>query len=1629
MKRVLVFDSADGYLFDLDQDMLLSIAATEEINGVNALDISTAQRLEKSYRILVPSATGDWQEYVVINDSATHEAGDRHAYGKYRAVWAIQYDLMTVYGPDVESGGESDVGPTIALQNALNGTSRWAVGNVGTTGAATIEMFGNSAWERVQDVVKVYGGELRQRVTVGFNKVTARYVDLPAHLGSDIPTRRFEWKRDITSISRKASETPLFSRIIPIGKSDDVTIEDVNDGVRWLNDAEADLAYRVPDGHGGWEYPTQKVKFSDIDDDRELLDYSSEHITDYTRPVPTYEASVLQYAAAGMDYTGVALGDVVQIDDYGFNENVPLKLEGRVHKIVRNLMDETDVTLTIGDVGESFSLSLQRMDKTISAVKNSLGVTFGGSLTSTGQYVEWLTGQMNNYINALGGWTYIVPGRGIVTYSVEVSDPNEGAEAKAAVATGNGSVTEIRGGSIRIANSLTQSGDWDWKTVFVSGHIASELVTAAQITTGFIGSAVSGNYWNLDTGEFRMASTSTLGGRTVQQVLDEVDATITSVDVEYAENQSATVPPAESSSAWSTTAPSWREGYYIWQRTATTTGSATTHSDPVMISGRDGKGISTVTVEYGVSSSASTPPSSWSETAPTILVGGDWLWTKTYTTYTDGTDKTSYSKSYTGTNGQSATTYWLDVYPTTIVRNGSTYSPSQLSLNAYKREGDGPATPIKARFTVSRMTGEQGNSMYTSSTDEYGPTISLSSVQSSNDNIQVNLYAAGGFTTQLDQQRIPIIGNGNGIASTSFTYGVSSSASQEPSSYSSTMPAVTQGSWLWTKTRITYTDGSYKDTITKSYAGTDGTSVTILGSYNTLAELQAAHPTGSLGDAYIVSGDLYVWTGSAWSNVGQIQGPAGSSVTVSAIEYAETDGGTPSASEWSTTFPSSVDQGDWLWVRTTYSDGSEAVSKTYIGTDGSDGKSVIVSDVTKVGDTTTVTLQTLEGGAVVDEDTLTIVDGQDGPSGTAGKNGYVHTAWANSANGQTDFSTSVSANKKYLGTYTDNTEADSQVPSKYSWSLIKGADGGDAYTVTLSNESHTFAGGTSAAIASTTRCNVIAYKGTTQVAATIGTILNKPTGMTTTIYNNGTTTAYFNVSVTTSLTTRQGMLTVPITVDGKSFTCTFSWSLALRGEDGVTISRTEYGTSDSSSTQPSSWSQTVPSTVAKGKWLWVKTTYSDGSAATSKNYVGTDGSDGQSVYVTDVTKVGKVTTITITDGTSTQTIEVVDGNDGANGTAGANGLSGYVHTAWANSADGSLDFSTSVSENKLYLGVYTDNVVSDSTNYRDYSWSLIKGDDGLSITEVTEQYFLSSSSTTAPSRYADWQDTQPTWTSGKYIWTRSKILWEDDTVTYTDPVLAQALTQANAEAKSASTAVTNLNTSLNQQEIFNRLTNNGQTQGLYLQNSKLYVNASYINSGALTVSSGSTEIFRADVYNGTLSINTTNFKVTTDGVITATAGKMGGFEIESNRITNDQMRLDSNGVTFGEWSGSGSLQVFNEVGTIGRSRLQLEPSKRGLVFNLDDDAAFMSWGVWDSGMSSYDVKLAYANKTLRMNSGTWSDETLHIGCSTNFHGWPAHNLWIDPDTGGAFGGYSGTMYLTNRSGGYATLVFKNGLLV
>ncbi len=59
--------------------------------------------------------------------------------------------------------------------------------------------------------------------------------------------------------------------------------------------------------------------------------------------------------------------------------------------------------------------------------------------------------------------------------------------------------------------------------------------------------------------------------------------------------------------------------------------------------------------------------------------------------------------------------------------------------------------------------------------------------------------------------------------------------------------------------------------------GEDGAGIQILDSYSSVSELRAEHPKGERGDAYMISGSLYVWSATSgdWTNAGNIKGADG----------------------------------------------------------------------------------------------------------------------------------------------------------------------------------------------------------------------------------------------------------------------------------------------------------------------------------------------------------------------------------------------------------------------------------------------------------------------------------------------------------------------------------------------------------------------------------------------------------------------------------------------------------------------------------------------------------------------------------------------------------------------------------
>lgn len=196
---------------------------------------------------------------------------------------------------------------------------------------------------------------------------------------------------------------------------------------------------------------------------------------------------------------------------------------------------------------------------------------------------------------------------------------------------------------------------------------------------------------------------------------------------------------------------------------------------------------------------------------------------------------------------------------------------------------------------------------------------------------------------------------------------------------------------------------------------------------------------------------------------------------------------------------------------------------------------------------------------------------------------------------------------------------------------------------------------------------------------------------------------------------------------------------------------------------------------------------------------------------------------------------------------------------------------------------------------------LIASASGIGVSEVVEQYYLSTSSTTQAG--GSWSATQQTWVAGRYYWTRSRITWSDGTVTYTDPVLARALTSGNQSTN-------DLDNSLTQLDVFNRLTNNGQTQGVYLSNGKLYINGDYIKAGTINgdyIKGGTIEgaIYR---YGSETSYTKASqgYFFTTNGV---DAIKISGGEIYiGEKGEGDNVNLEA-GLNKVSWLGEGGMHI------------------------------------------------------------------------------------------------------------------------
>ena len=502
MTRLAVFDRFGSYIGDLAENDVFEATRHAVENGEDSLTVSTTAYLTKGQRILYRDTMLRWHEHIVAGGDEAHDSG-RSAVGEYycECSWAELRTAPLII--DKRPGQSAPVQASAALAAALEGT-RWQVGEVDVTTLASARWYHVSPWEAVVSVVETWGGYLRADIEVGPMGVTSRKLSLVRSLGTGAGVR-LDYGRDVSGIKVTYDESDVYTALYCYGKGVEndsggygrkIGIESVNGGVPYVEDADAKQVWGQM-GPDGLDNSYGVFEDGECEDPATLKQEGLDALADAARPKVQYEATVETFARAGTDLRGAGLGDRVDVVDRSFYRerhgvDADLRLTGHVVEVTEHLLDPSSTQVVIGDVMGTVADQLAGLQGSVDKLTGS-APTWTDAATNATAYVNDLINRLNQEINATGGYTYVKPGEGIWVYDrAEDQDPTK--------------VINLMGGAMRIADSKTSDGEWDWRSVFVSGHIAADLVTAVHVTAGTIRSADGTILIDLDNGR------ATIGG-------------------------------------------------------------------------------------------------------------------------------------------------------------------------------------------------------------------------------------------------------------------------------------------------------------------------------------------------------------------------------------------------------------------------------------------------------------------------------------------------------------------------------------------------------------------------------------------------------------------------------------------------------------------------------------------------------------------------------------------------------------------------------------------------------------------------------------------------------------------------------------------------------------------------------------------------------------------------------------------------------------------------------------------------------------------------------------------------------------------------------------------------------------
>jgi hypothetical protein len=227
---------------------------------------------------------------------------------------------------------------------------------------------------------------------------------------------------------------------------------------------------------------------------------------------------------------------------------------------------------------------------------------------------------------------------------------------------------------------------------------------------------------------------------------------------------------------------------YEWQRTKGDSGKDG-------VAGKDGVGLKSTTITYSSHTNSSIPPATgWQSQVPTVPAG-QYLWTKTVWTYTDNSSETGYSVARMGQDGARGND---GIAGKDGVGIKTTLVEYAVSTSGTTRPSSGWSTTIpntpQGQYLWTRTTWT-----YTDNTTEEGYTVARQGANGANGS------------------------NGVGISTTIIEYNKSTNSTTPPSTgWTSTIPSISGGQYLWTRVTLNYTDGKKSESYTVARQGEDG---------------------------------------------------------------------------------------------------------------------------------------------------------------------------------------------------------------------------------------------------------------------------------------------------------------------------------------------------------------------------------------------------------------------------------------------------------------------------------------------------------------------------------------------------------------------------------------------------------------------------------------------------------------------------------------------------------------------------------------------------------------------------------------------------------------------------------------